>query len=88
MKNQTWLQLSQRQRMSPFPNYLSMESICNESEKLWGIHYQAVVMHYQQNLQTVFVDKKDYNLVSRQAFEKLNKDHLILKQVVGNLLKL
>jgi len=36
--------LSQRQRMSPFPNYLSLESVCKEMKEYVGVSLKDTLM--------------------------------------------
>lgn len=70
-KRKKWFQLSQRQRLSPFPNYISMESICHDMKKVIGYAYQQVVTIFRKNVTHVYIDKDDHAKVGRAISKKV-----------------
>ncbi len=70
-KKLNWFQLSQRQRMSPFPNYLSMESVCKEMKQVIGYAYHEVILIFEENLMFGFFDKKDHIKVGQEVLKKV-----------------
>lgn len=68
-----WYQLSQRQRMSPLPNYLSMECICLEMKSVIGYAYREIIIIFQENVFYVFMDPKDHARVGHAVLKKVFK---------------
>ena len=68
-----WFQLSQRQRMSPFPNYLSMESIGKEMKNVIGVAYRRIVLLFEENHMYLYFDKADHERVGRTVLKKVYK---------------
>lgn len=77
-----WFQLSQRQRMSPFPNYMSMESITREMKGVIGDCYDNVLMILKENIFWVFFDKNEYNSLGKKVLKKVLKNPFIFRQLV------
>jgi len=69
-----WRQLSNRQRMSPFPNYMSMEAITQEMKKIVGVAYCHIILIFEKNNVYVFVDTDDYKRVGEKVFKKVKKE--------------
>lgn len=69
-----WMQLSQRQRMSPFPNYMSLECVTKEMKKYIGIAYRETLLIFRENNFYAFMDKDDHIRVG----------NAVLKKVIGN----
>lgn len=66
--------MSQRQRMSPFPNYMSMESVCKEMKKYTGSAIDNLIFFFEGNLMNGFEDYVSYNRVSSGLAKKINQD--------------
>ncbi len=80
-----WINYSSRQRMSPFPNYLSMESISNEMKKVIGFAYREIPLVYQHNLQTVFIDEEDYKIGGKYVLTKVQDDPDLFKKLSAEI---
>ncbi len=70
-KKLNWFQLSQRQNLSPFPNYFSTESICREMKKVIGRAYEQVVLIFQNKHMYVFMDKDNHEKVGKFIMKKV-----------------
>jgi hypothetical protein len=83
-----FVQLSVRQRMSPFPNYFSMECISKEMKDALGTAYKYIMLIFKENLMYVFFDKSDFERVGSYALKKVleNPDffHKMVKIVDEN----
>jgi len=66
-----WMQVSQRQRMSPFPNYMSMECITNEMKQNVGVAYRDTILILRENNFYVFIDKDDHIRVGKTVLKKV-----------------
>ena len=65
--------MSQRQRMSPFPNYMSMESVCNEMKKFVGTSLRNVMIFFEGNMMYVFQVVKDHKKSGAIIASKVEK---------------
>src|SRR3989344_91582 len=70
-KKQAWVQISQRQRISPFPNYFSMECITKEMRQVIGYAYQEIITFYQKNIGHFFIAEPDYQKVGQGILSKI-----------------
>lgn len=70
-KKVEWYQISQRQRLSPFPNYLSMESITKEIKQVIGYSYKHILLLFQNNIISFLVDKEDFQRLGKLIFKKI-----------------
>lgn len=82
LKSYQWTQWSARQRMSPFPNYLSMEAICSVMKKTLGKAYSSIVMAFQGNTFYLFMDETEYDRIAEYCLEKIEKNPRFLKTLV------
>lgn len=73
-KKTEWLQMSQRQRMSPFPNYLSMECICKEMKQVIGYAYKQIIIIFQNNNFYVFTDTPGHRYVGLGVLKRVMKE--------------
>ena len=69
-ENKKLMQMTVRQRLSPFPNYMSMECISKEMAKVIGINYEFVLIIFKKRMAYVFFDEKDYEKVVAAIFGK------------------
>lgn len=76
-----WVQISKRGRLSPFPNYLSMESITSIMKQFTGYSYEKVLMIMQEGMTRVFLEEKDKERVEKLALERAKQDPLIIKRM-------
>ena len=74
IKQIKWWQLSQRQRMSPFPNYMSMESVTREMRGVIGYAYEQVVMILEEGNFWLFMDKAEHERVGKGVLKKVFKE--------------
>ena len=58
-KPQDWYFASQRQRVSPFPNYMSMETVISDMKKHVGYSLRDIMYFTQGNVHTLFSTMKD-----------------------------
>ena len=66
-----WFQLSQRQQISPFPNYLSMECITKEMKGVIGVAYREDILILKENIFYAFFDKYDHRRVGEAVLKKV-----------------
>lgn len=69
-----WEQLSSRQRLSPFPNYNSMESVCKLMPETFGFGYSNVVMTFEENLAKYYTVEGEKEKLGEKAFAMVGKD--------------
>lgn len=87
-----WMMLSQRQRMSPFPNYMSMEAVCNEMRKFVGTNLKEVLLFFQENVFFAFQHTETFEKAAQNITHAIHKKpklyHQLVKQqhVLGNRL--
>lgn len=77
-----WSLLSQRQRMSPFPNYMSMESVCREMKKFVGTSIRDILLFFQGNIMFCFQNTKVHEKAARFISDKVQRDPLLYKRLV------
>lgn len=85
IKLKNFIFLSQRQRMSPFPNYMSMESMTKEMKKYTGHVLKEEVLFLQGNIFFAFPHKESRERVGKALVKKIFKKpdfvtQLVLKQ--------
>ncbi len=68
--------------MSPFPNYLSMESVCKEMEHALGKAYRMCISFFRENMFYVFFEKEDFDVVGEHAFKQVNKNPRFFHTIV------
>lgn len=83
MKKDNWFQASQRSQLSPFPNYLSEESITKEMKQLFGFGYKKVMFIFQGNNFWGCFLKKDYQRVADGLFRKIKENPGLFKILVS-----
>lgn len=84
----TWIQASKRGRMSPFPNYLSMQSITSIMEDVIGYSYTEIIQFFQNRMMNVFWHKEEHEKIQQMALEKAKKDPLLIKRLIEKVEKL
>lgn len=67
-----WSMLSQRQRMSPFPNYMSMESVCRGMQKFVGTKLKETLLIFEGNLMYAYLGSKDYVRAGRFIADRVH----------------
>jgi phosphohistidine swiveling domain-containing protein len=77
-----WAMMSQRQRMSPFPNYMSMESVCNEMKKFVGANLRNVLVFFQGNMMYVFQASKDHHRAGALIANKVKNNPKLYSKLV------
>lgn len=75
--------LSSRQRLSPFPAYLSIESMCFDMKKYVGERVARGLLFFKRNTSYFFLDKESYDRVAVALFRKIIKNPEILKVLVA-----
>jgi len=88
MKKNDWFIASQRSQLSPFPNYLSEESITEEMKQLFGFCYKKVLFIFQGNDFWGGFLKRDYQRVADGLFEKIKKNSDLFKILASREKKL
>lgn len=66
--------MSQRQRMSPFPNYLSMEAVCREMKQFVGIALRDVILFFQGNIMFAFQPLLSHQRAARLIADRVQKN--------------
>lgn len=66
-----WSMMSQRQRMSPFPNYMSMESVCKEMKKFVGSNLQDVLIFFKGNMMFCFQLTKSHEQAGKKIADRM-----------------
>ncbi|MBI5222596.1 MAG: hypothetical protein HY980_03835 [Candidatus Magasanikbacteria bacterium] len=69
-----WRQVSQRQRMSPFPNYMSMESVCKEMRDFVGVSIKNFLLIFEGNVFAGFQGMVDYQHKGRAIADLVHKN--------------
>jgi len=82
-----WFQLTMRQRLSPFPNVHSMESITKEMKTVIGRAYEVVLLLFEGNIMYGFFDEDDYGCEADFTFSKLKKNPKILAEMIKKITK-
>lgn len=77
-----WSMMSQRQRMSPFPNYMSMESVCKEMKKFVGANLKDVMMFFKGNMMFVFQDSEAHEQAGQKIANRVEKNPLMYRRLV------
>jgi len=80
-----WTQLSQRPRLSPYPNCFSMEAVTSIMKDYFGFCYKAVAMFFKENLMFVYMLDDDYQLVEEKAFKLVKKEPKIFKRLIKKI---
>lgn len=69
-----WRLMSQRQRMSPFPNYMSMEAVTGRMKKYLGASLASILLIFEDRLMNAFNPKKDFEQAGDFIMRKIRKD--------------
>ncbi|MBI2989637.1 MAG: hypothetical protein HYY51_00405 [Candidatus Magasanikbacteria bacterium] len=69
-----WILLSQRQRISPFPNYMSLEGMTEMLHEYVDMNLKDTMMIYKDRLGIYFHDAKSFEEIGRHIVELLHKD--------------
>lgn len=77
----------QRQRMSPFPNYLSMESIVNQMQNTFGVSFNVVANLYKENHMYVLFDKNDLNKINNKSLNIIKNNPYYFKTAINEVKK-
>jgi len=78
-----WVFKSMRQRVSPFPNYMSMESICNDMAKSSvALNADEIILFYVNNVHHCFLYKKSWQEVGRGMADKIYKDSGLVSKLI------
>lgn len=78
-----WLFKSQRQRVSPFPNYFSLETVCNEMKQAVGFAAGEFLYFFEHNIHYFFLDKESYERVARGMSDKIHADPKLVPKLVN-----
>ena len=77
-----WVFKSQRQRVSPFPNYFSMETICNDMVNKVGFNADEILLFYQNNIHHCFLSQESYVRVGRGIADNIHNDPKLADKLV------
>jgi len=78
-----WEYKSQRQRISPFPNYLSMEVMCDELKKAVGYSFTGVLMIIEQRNFNLFFLEKESKMIGTSLLEKVKKNPSFYRKLIN-----
>lgn len=73
---------SNRQRMSPLPNYMSMASVCREMKKYVGATLRDVVLIFQGNIMYGFVEPRSHDQAGQTILRRIRKDPRLYHKLV------
>ncbi len=73
---------SQRQRMSPFPNYMSMESVCKEMMRFVGVKLGKIIFFFEGNIFFAFAEKKSYENAGKTLTKKIIADPGLVAKII------
>ena len=73
IKQKDFIFMSQRQRTSPFPNYMSMESMGKEMKRFTGQTLDKMLCIWQGNILFAFPHKKSFEKAGLRIAEKLER---------------
>ena len=77
-----WTFMSQRQRMSPFPNYMSMEAVSSTMKRFIGKCLDSVLLIFQGNIMYGFVESKSSTDVGRYVADQVHKNTTLYDTLV------
>ncbi|PLX28832.1 hypothetical protein C0581_00900 [Candidatus Parcubacteria bacterium] len=77
-----WVFKSQRQRVSPFPNIFSMETICNDMIHKVGFNADEILLFYKDNVHYCFLSRKSYEKVGRGVADNMHNDPKLADKLV------
>ncbi len=86
--NRKGTQISQRPRLSPYPNCFSMEAVTSTMKSYFGFCYKAVIMFFEENLMFVYMLEDDYQRVGEKAFKLVKKDPRVFKKLIKRIKKI
>lgn len=78
-----WVFKSQRQRVSPFPNYFSMETVCNDMKKAVGFNADEILYFIQKNIHYLFMTKVGYERVGRGVADRIHQNPKLAEKLVN-----
>ena len=77
-----FVKISSRQRLSPFPNYLSMECICKEMQEAIGVSFKHILTMFKKNTAYIYWDEKDHARVSSFILKKVLENPKVFHELV------
>ena len=75
--------LSQRQRMSPFPNYMSMESVCNDMQDFVGVNLDRMMLFFRQRVMQVFLQSDSFEAAGKYILKAVNENPSLYATLVA-----
>lgn len=81
-KTKNWQLLSSRQRMSPFPNYMSMIATCNDAKKFFGFNLKEIILFWKERLMIGFINGKDAEKKGKALVKVIKKDHKFFARLI------
>ncbi|MBI4049533.1 MAG: hypothetical protein HY395_01815 [Candidatus Doudnabacteria bacterium] len=78
-----WRFCSQRQRMSPFPNYMSMEAMCRQAKKYIGLNVPHILMLMQDRIFSIFIPAVEFEQIADKMVERIAKDSKLCRRLVA-----
>lgn len=79
---QKWKFFSQRQRMSPFPNSMSMESVCREIREYVGIALHDVLVFFKGNIMNLFLLREMMDHAGKHLVAKIEKNPALFRHLI------
>ena len=77
-----WRFCSQRQRMSPFPNYMSMEAMCSRAKNFVGVNAPHILLLNEDRICTIFIPKKEFSATVEKVMKRIHGDHKLFFNLV------
>lgn len=74
--------LSQRQRMSPFPNYFSMEAMCRELQKYVGVKLPSMLLLFEDRVMWAFLPSKKFDAAGEKIVRHVERNPNLYRALV------
>jgi len=78
-----WKPLSQRQRMSPFPNYMSMEAVCGRMKHYLGVNLSRIILFFEDRIMDGFIEKKQFETANRFILERIKREPKLYSELIS-----
>ncbi|MBI4054032.1 MAG: hypothetical protein HY397_01745 [Candidatus Doudnabacteria bacterium] len=78
-----WRLMSQRQRMSPFPNYMSMEAMARRLKSYVGVNLEATLLIFEDRLMNAFNPKKNFDEAGSSILRRIIREPKLYKTLIA-----
>ena len=83
-KNQEWVIISKRGRMSLLPNVYSMESVTSITKKLLnGLTMEPILLLFEKRDMYIAVAKESMDRINKEGIEEIKKNPTLFRQNIA-----